>query len=182
MRTRALNGVKAVLEMKSLSPAVKKRIESLADAAAEAVKKTPLLAQVDAGTAEGIALKIRMAVLGFGKRFERDSRAGLPRIRARVLSGLGNVEGYPYFFGKAEQSELDIESELVGILEKTAGDLSATLNERLYAAKSIASFAGRPGVDGRIDQLRKQVNIELAAASSHDEREALILMLRLLGK
>jgi hypothetical protein len=122
-----------------------------------------------------------MGVFSFGKRFERDTRGGLPRLRATILSRLSHIEGLPFYFGQIGGASLDIETEITGMLSRTAGDLSATLNERLYAARSLKSFKGRPGVDAMIAALQAQVETELKSAKNHDEREALLLMKRLLG-
>jgi predicted Zn-dependent protease len=179
MRTRALNGLKATLEMKSLSENVQKQILALAEAAGEEIKKSPFALATGGGDA--IATNVKVLLSTFGKRFERDSRAGLPRVRSAILARLGHVEGLPFFFGNAEGTELDIESQITGILAQTAGDLTASMNERLYSARSLKTFSGRPGVNAMISNLRSQIERELKSARSHDEREVLILMQRLLG-
>jgi len=180
MRSRALNGLKYALGLKSLSSAVQKQIMTLADAAGEALKASPFI-QAQGSAADAIALNIKMGVFSFGKRFERDGRGGLPRLRASILARLSHVEGLPYYFGQLGGASLDIETEITGILSRTAGDLSATLNERLYAARSLKSFKGRPGVDAMVTALQAQIETELKSANNHDEREALLLMKRLLG-
>ncbi len=180
MRTRALNGLKHALGLKTLSGVVQKQIIALAEATAESLKASPFM-QAQGGAAEGIAMNIKLGVFSFGKRFERDSRGGLPRLRAGILARLSHTEGLPYYFGQIGGAALDIETEITGILSQTAGDLSATLNERLYAARSLKSFKGRPGVDAMITALQAQVETELKAAKDHEQREALLLMKRLLG-
>ncbi len=180
MRTRALNGLKHALELKTLSSAVQKQILVLAETAAESLKASPFM-QAQGSSADAIALNIKLGVFSFGKRFERDGRGGLPRLRASILSRLSHIEGLPFFFGQLDGTSLDVESEITGILARTAGDLSATLNERLYAARSLKSFSGRPGVDAMISILKSQVESELRSAKNHEEREAFLLMKRLLG-
>jgi hypothetical protein len=176
MRTRAIQGVKATLEMKDLSEAVKKQVAQIADETVSDLMKSPLLSGLGQAASASISEQIRKAVNSSVAQFAHDPSKGLVKLKTGVMDALTRVETLPYFFGKAESSQMDFESDITVMLSEIAGDMAASPSERLHATKALASFAGRSSASDLIGKLKVQVDMELKAAASNDDRELMTLL------
>ena len=76
---------------------------------------------------------------------------------------------------------MDIESENMDLLVATASNMGLSAIERLHAGKALSSYQGRPGVSDKAQKLKAQVEIELSAAQSNDQREFALMMKKLLA-
>jgi hypothetical protein len=108
--------------------------------------------------------------------FENDPLRGLPRLRAGVLGSIGRFEGLPFFYGSIGNASYDFEASLMTILFESVVTVTASSQERLLAAKSMATYRGRPNVNALLGRAIGRVNQELKMAKTNDSRELAIAL------
>jgi hypothetical protein len=178
IRDREFGGVQKALGLRALPEAVKNALAGAEKSSLDALSKTPYLKGLAADEGTKLVASLAATLHKTVMAVETDEAAGLPKIRAAILTALARHKKVPFYFGKLEGADksLDIEASLVGILGDTVtatgeGSASLTKVERLAAATTLATYWGRPQGDAAISAVKAALLKARSAASDNDSRE-----------
>ncbi len=174
MRERAYLGVQSVMSMKTLPENLKKKIEELSLKMPANLLKSPYGLSLSIESADSWKNKFSEMTLKIIDSFESDEAKGLPRLREAVLGTIARTESLPFFFGSVNGVSCDFESAMMNILFEMVVDSSHYAKERLAAARSLATYRGRPGANLLLGRAISAVKLELAAARTNEARELAI--------
>ena len=166
MRERAFSGVQAVVSMKTLPEVVKKKLAELSASSNALILKTGFGASIAADS-----------VVKIGEDFEKNSTKGLLKLRSTILATIANNATLPFYLSNL----MDFETALTTILFETVTDTTALPQERLVAAKSLASYQTRLGVNALRDKASAKIDEELLASKNNESRELAIALKVALG-
>ncbi len=176
MRERAFKGVHAVTSMMGLSAAVKGKILTLSNRAPSLLLQSPYGSALSIDVALQLQQALAERTLHVVSEFENDPVRGLPRLRAGVLGSIERSEGLPFFYGSIGSVSYDFEASLMTILFESVVTVTASSQERLLAAKSMATYRGRPSANALLSRAIGRVNQELKMAKTNDSRELAIAL------
>lgn len=172
MRERVFTGVQRTLSLRELAPGAKQALAESRQTAIEKLKLTPYVQSLPAEDAARLLSAISTKLEKSVAAFETDAATGLPRLRTAVYRSLLRNPELPYHFEKTEQATVDYETSIAGILaEAVPASGNRTAGERVAAAKSLATYQGRPTSSAAIAAVTAQLEVERATARDNASRE-----------
>jgi hypothetical protein len=182
LREKVFTGVQRALSFMSLNAGIKEASQEATQIALESLEKSPYFQSLNSQQSLEARKLLQDQISATLERFEK-SPTGLPRLRTVILTSLARHEEVPYFLGNTgtgdNQSLIDYESQIVQLLaEAITADSGRTAGERIAAAHSLASFAGRPTATLAIRRVKGKLRLERGNARTNESRE---LVEKLLG-
>lgn len=185
MRERVFKGLQQALALREMPAPVAQARNRAVQAFAAKLRETPYVRALGAADAEKAVSEATQRIAVASKAFETDA-SGLAKLRTQLFAALARKPKTPYFFGKTGDRAWDFEAAIVGILADAVTGVGPTgarqSAERLAAATSLRTFAGRPQGGPAIATVRQQLELQRATASTNDERETVESLIKALAK
>ncbi len=180
MRERVYSGVASILSMKALPDVVTTSLSKAIDKSLESLKTTPYLSGLAGTQSTSILTTQQGEMLKATLNFSNNQSKGLPALRAKVLTSMARHPNVSFFFGRYDQTQVDYEMMIVGLLSDAAVTKDLTQAERLAAVTSLTSFMGRKIGDTASAKVSEKISLERDTADNTDARDLAESLLKLL--
>lgn len=171
MRERVFGGVTQILNLKTVPEVVSAALSQSLSKAIEILKLSPYVSEVSTTESNQALADKQKAMSNHFLNFARDEKMGLAALHTKTLTAMARHPAVPFFFGKYDQTQVDYEMMIIGLLSDATIAKDRVGSERLAAAKSLASFSGRKLGDEAIGKVNALISSERDSASDNDSRD-----------
>ncbi|MBS1984114.1 MAG: zinc-dependent metalloprotease [Bdellovibrionales bacterium] len=182
MRTRAMDGLSFVAKMDKLPAAAELAMNQALGQSLDWFKTTSAVKALDPVTQAKVIAKVQAKILQVAGLVQKSL---LPKVRARVLGSVARVSTAPFYMEVSAGASTDYEALTLGMLEMNLISASAgatrPLEERVALAQSLMTYADVAEGKAVITRVRAALGVELAAAQTAVDREAVRTLLKKLS-
>jgi hypothetical protein len=180
MRERVYSGLTSILSTSALPEVVSQSLAKAIDQSLDLLKNTSYLAAMPTSQSKSILISQKEAMSLATAKFAKDENSGFALLRSKTLAAMARHPNVSFFFGRYDQTQIDYEMMILGLLADASVQKNHGALERIAAVKSLVSFMGRKLGDAAVATVLQKISLERDAADNSDARDLSEMLLKLL--